>query len=56
MDDEGATVICDTFLAMMGKLLCFMSLWEQFSSYMVHHPTSIVVFVSFWIGRFLIFG
>jgi hypothetical protein len=31
-------------------LLCVMSLWEQFSSQMVHHPISPVVFVSLWTG------
>jgi len=31
-----------------------MSLWEEFSSHMVHHPISPVVFVPFCIGSFLI--
>jgi len=35
-------------------LLCVMFLWEQFSTYMVHHPTSPFVFVPFWTGSFLI--
>jgi hypothetical protein len=30
-------------------LLCIMSLWEQFFSQMVHHLTSPIMFVPFWI-------
>jgi hypothetical protein len=43
----------DTSLA-MRTLLCIMSMWEQFSSYMVHHLTSPAIFVLFWTRSFLI--
>jgi hypothetical protein len=33
-----------------------MFLWEQFSSQMVHHPTSPVTFLLSWTGSFLIIG
>jgi len=36
--------------------LCVVSLWEQFSSYMLHYQTSPTIFVPFWTGSFLITG
>jgi len=33
-----------------------MSVWEQFSGQMVHHPTSPVMFVSLSTGKSLIIG
>jgi hypothetical protein len=48
---KSATVTGDTFLAMMEKVFCVMSLREQFSSQMAHHLTSAV-----WTSSFLITG
>jgi hypothetical protein len=39
-----------------GEHCCASSLWEQFSSYSVHHFTSPEVFVPIWTGSFLIVG